>query len=138
MGFRDLFKFEKWVPDRSRTPPPIGQWPDHILTLNNKKFDDFIDRYPVAIVDFWAPWCAPCRTMTPRLRQVEKMYRGKAAFGKINVDAEPGLAKRYHVLGIPKLVFFSYGAKVTSVTGLQQVKDIQDKIDDILAKLEND
>ena len=136
MGFRDIFKLHKWQPDPDRVPPKINEWPDHIITLNNKKFDKFIDTYPLAIVDFWAPWCGPCKTIGPRLRQLSKMYQGKAAFGKVNVDEYKEITQRFHVLGIPNLIFFSYGKKVTNLTGVKPLSKIQSKIDEILVQFE--
>ena len=77
MGLKNIFKIKRWVPDLERSPPPKRDWPDHIITLSNKKFDDFINKYPVAIIDFWAPWCKPCKIIAPRIRQLSKMYKKK-------------------------------------------------------------
>ncbi len=134
MGFWDLFKLKKWEPDLTRAPPDKTDWPDHILTLKAMKFDKFIAKYPLSIIDFWAGWCGPCKTIAPRLRQLSKMYKGRVAFGKVNVDNESELAKRFHISGIPNLTFFSYGEKVTNITGIRSLGDIQEKIDDILDK----
>lgn len=136
MGFRDLFKLSKWKPDLNRTPPPKKSWPDHIVTLNAKKFDKFIEKYPVVIIDFWAPWCGPCKTIAPRVRQLSKMYKYKVAFGKVNIDNYKTLARRFHIMGIPNLIFFSYGVKITSLTGIKPLDEIQAKIDEILGKFE--
>ena len=139
MGFkvRDLFKLKKWQPDLSREPPLKSDWPDHIITLNNNKFDEFVDKFPVAVIDFWAPWCQPCKALGPRLRQLSKTYKGKVAFGKVNIDNYNELAKRFHVLSIPNLIFFSYGEKVTNLLGVKPIKDIQVKIDEILKRFES-
>lgn len=134
MSLRGLFRFKKWIPDLDRTPPQKNKWPDHIITLNDRKFDDFIDKYPISIVDFWAPWCKPCKTLTPRLRQLSKKYKGKVAFGKVNIDNYREMGKKYHVMGIPNLIFFSYGKKVTNLTGVKTIDEIQNKIEDILGK----
>ena len=136
MGLKDFFKFRKWTPDLERPPPPKHEWPDHIITLNTKKFDNFINKYPVAIIDFWASWCKPCMIMAPRIRQLSKMYKGKVAFGKVNIDNYNDLAKRYHILGIPNLVFFSYGDRIINITGAKQLKDVKEEIDRILTKFE--
>jgi thioredoxin 1 len=137
MGLKDLFKFKKWSPDLKREAPGKSDWPDHIITLNHRKFDKFIDKYQVSVVDFWAAWCGPCKTLAPRIRQLSKMYKGKVAFGKVNVDSERELAKRFHILGIPNLIFFSYSEKITNITGVRPLPDIQKKIDEILEKFEN-
>ncbi len=137
MGLMDLFKLKKWQPDLDREPPPKNKYPDHIFTLSEKKFDKFINKYPISIVDFWAAWCQPCRTLTPRLRQLSKMYKGKVAFGKLNIDNNKQIAKRFHILGIPNIIFFSYGEKVTNLTGVKPINEIQDKIDEILEKFKS-
>lgn len=112
----------------------VTEWPDHMITLEGKNFDDFIQKYPLSLVDFWAPWCTPCKAMTPRLRRLSKVYKGKVAFGKLDTQKSQDIAKKYKIMGIPHFVFFSYGKKVTSMTGLKSVGDIKDTIDDILKK----
>jgi len=134
MGLKDYFKFKKWVPDTTREPPAKADWPEHITTLNNKKFYKFIEKYPLSIVDFWAPWCQPCITITPKIRQLSKMYKGKVAFGKLNVDNHKEISKRFHILAIPNLIFFSYGEKITNITGVKSFNEIQNKIEDLLAQ----
>lgn len=132
MGLRELFGFKRWEPDLDRAPPPKEDWPDHVLTLNTNEFDKFITKYPLSVVDFWAPWCAPCKMIAPRIRQLSKTYKGRVAFGKLNISQNKGLTMRYHIHGIPNLVFFSYGEKVTNITGVCSTGAIKDKIDDIL------
>ena len=134
MGLRELFGFKKWEPDLDRSPPPKEDWPDHVLTLNTKGFDKFINKYPLSVVDFWAPWCAPCHTIAPHIRQLSKIFKGRVAFGKINISKNKGLAMRYHIHGIPNLVFFSYGEKVTNITGVNSIGVIKNKIDNILGR----
>ena len=136
MGFLDMFKLKKWEPDLEREPPSKTDWPGHVKTLNSNKFDRFINKYPLSVVDFWAPWCKPCQVIAPRIRQLSKTYKGRAAFGKLNIDEYKNIAKRYHILGIPNLVFFSYGEKITNITGVRSINDIQKEIDGILLKLE--
>ena len=136
MGLKNIFKLKRWQPDQTRTPPEKGDWPDHIITLNDRKFGDFIDKYPLSVVDFWAPWCSPCKKIAPWLRQLSKKYKNKVAFGKINVDNYKEIGQQYHIMGILNLVFFSYGEKVTNIVGVQPISDIQKKIDEILAKFD--
>jgi len=138
MRLKNFFKFRKWEPDLSRKPPARSEWPDHIIALNGKKFDEFIRKYPLSIIDFWAPWCGPCKTIAPRIRQLSKEYKGQVAFGKVNIDNHKDIAKRFHVSGIPNLSFFSYGEKITNLTGVKPISDIQYEIEEILAKFQND
>jgi len=117
---------------KKREPPE--EWPDHVVTLAASTFDHFADKYPLLMVDFWAGWCGPCRTMAPRIRQLAKKYEGRAAFGKVDVVKEKPLAERYRVLSLPTLVFFSYGKKVGQLMGVKQVGDIEDELERLLKR----
>jgi thioredoxin 1 len=128
-----LFK-RKVLRDPDRRASSVGKWPDYAVTLNGKNFNEFIQKYPLSLVDFWAPWCAPCRTMAPRLRRLSKIYKGKVAFGKLDTQANEDIAKKYKIMGIPHLMFFHYGKKVSTVTGVRSVGDLKDIIDDLLKK----
>ena len=128
-----LFKW-KVLRDPDRKVSSVGKWPDYVVTLNGKNFNEFIQKYPLSLVDFWAPWCAPCRTMAPRLRRLSKIYKGKVAFGKLDTQANEDIAKKYKIMGIPHLMFFRYGKKVSTVTGVRSVGDLKDIIDDLLKK----
>jgi thioredoxin 1 len=102
---------------------------DQIVTLDNKNFNQFIDKYSLSVVDFWAPWCIPCRELTPRFRRLLKIYRGQVAFGKLDTQKYPDIAKKYKILAIPHIKFFSFGKKISSLTGLKSVGDLKKEID---------
>ena len=104
-------------------------WPDHVVNLDENTFDDFIKGYPYAVVDFWASWCGPCKAMGPRLRRVSKLYQGTVAFGKLDVQKYKKTADRYHVRGIPHLVFFHNGKVVSSVTGVRSIGDLKQAVE---------
>jgi thioredoxin 1 len=111
------------------------QWPDYIITLDEKNITEFIKKYPVSIVDFWASWCAPCREMAPRLRRLSKIYKGKVAFGKLDIQNNQDIARQYKIIGIPHLVFFKNGKKISSITGVKSIGDLKDTIDALLKKI---
>ena len=112
----------------------VKEWPDHVLTLEGNNFNKFIERYPLSMVDFWAPWCAPCKTMAPRFRRLAKIYKGKVAFGKLDTQKNQDIAKQYKIMGIPHLIFFRNGKKVTSITGVRSVGYIKNVIENLLEK----
>jgi len=116
---------------------PIVQqsdWPTHVESLDEKTFDVFINSYPISVVDFFAPWCEPCKTMLPRLRRLERIFQGKVAFGRLNTQQEKAIAQQYNIMGIPHFGFFSYGKKVGSLTGVKSVGDMKDSIESYLTK----
>jgi thioredoxin 1 len=135
MIFLSIFTKDNNKVDANRHTLSVNEWPEHVVTLDKKNFDDFINKYPLSIVDFWAPWCSPCKTMTPRLRRLSKVYKGNVAFGRLDTQENQNLAKKYKIMGIPNLVFFSYGKKISSITGLKSVGVIKSMIDDLLKKL---
>ena len=132
LGFFDLNK------KRTESDTKIhfdGKWPDHIVTLNKKNIKEFINKYSLSIVDFWASWCAPCREMSPRLRRLSKIYNGKIAFGKLNIQNNKEVASQYHIIGIPHLVFFKNGKRINSIVGVKSTGDLKDTIDALLKKI---
>lgn len=112
-----------------------GQWPDYIITLDKKNFTEFITKYPISLVDFWASWCAPCREMAPRLRRLSKIYKGEVAFGKLDIQNNQDIAKQYKIMGIPHFIVFKNGKKISSITGVKSIGDIKDTIDALLKKI---
>lgn len=69
------------------------------------------------LVDFWAPRCIPCRSVTPIVDELANQYEGEISFVKLNVDNNPGIASRYGIMGLPTLVVFKNGEPVSSVVG---------------------
>lgn len=110
------------------------KWPGYVVTLTDKNFDDFIREYPLSLVDFWAPWCGPCKAMAPRLRRLSQVYKEKLAVGRLNTQEYEKIAKQYKIMSIPNLIFFSYGKKILNVTGARSVGDLKDTINRLLKK----
>lgn len=71
----------------------------------------------MVVVDFWAPWCAPCRMVAPIIESLADEYDGKVRFGKLNVDESPGVASRYGIRSIPTIGIFKDGEAVNGVVG---------------------
>lgn len=78
----------------------------------------------VTLVDFWAPWCGPCKMLAPVLERVEAKLEGKARIAKVNVDDCPDLATEYQVSGVPCMLIFKDGEVVRQMNGPQSEKNI--------------
>ncbi len=92
----------------------------NVLTLTHADFDREVTRSDMpVIVDYWAPWCAPCRTLGPVIEQIAAAHGGTLKVAKVNVDDEPGLAKLAGVQGIPLVVLYRDGRPVARAVGAQ-------------------
>jgi thioredoxin 1 len=79
-------------------------------------------------VDFWAPWCGPCRALAPITEKLSEAYAGKVKFCKINVDENPEMAGKYKVMSIPLVLFFKAGVQKDSSLGLVPEAALKAKI----------
>jgi thioredoxin 1 len=81
------------------------------------------------LIDFWAPWCAPCRAISPIVEEISETYAGKLKVVKMNVDDNPKTPSRYGVRGIPNLIVFQGGEVKEQITGLRSKADLVKLID---------
>lgn len=82
------------------------------------------------LVDFWAPWCAPCRMIGPVIDELASEYRGAVKIGKVNIDDNPGPAQSYNVMNIPTLLLFKGGEVVERFVGVQPKAKLQKALDE--------
>jgi len=89
-------------------------------------FDALVAGSPLpVVVDFWAPWCGPCRTMAPELEKAAQRLAGRALTVKVNTDAEPELGQRFRIMSIPTIAVFRDGREVTRAAGARPAADIE-------------
>src|SRR3989304_8010761 len=81
------------------------------------------------LVDFWAPWCGPCRMVAPVVDELASEYDGKVSFVKVNVDDNPRLASQFGVMSIPTLILFKGGAPVSNIVGFRPKPELKKTLD---------
>jgi len=110
-------------PDNNNTA--MGAAP---LTLNDSNFDGTIKKSQLIVVDFWAPWCGPCRAVSPVIEQLATELAGKALFGKLNVDENPVVSSTFGIQSIPTIAIFKNGKMVDGFVGAASKSQILSKI----------
>ena len=89
-----------------------------LVHFKQADFDAAVDAAPLAVVDFWADWCGPCKMIAPAVEKLAADYEGKVLVGKVNVDEEPELARRFGVMSIPTVVFLKNGQEFDRKVGV--------------------
>ncbi|MFZ5641937.1 MAG: thioredoxin [Bacillota bacterium] len=103
---------------------------DKVLTLSNENFkQEVLEAGVPVLVDFWAPWCSPCRMIAPVVDEIAGEYDGKAKVGKVNVDDNRQVAVEYGVMSIPTLIVFKDGKAVDRVVGFKSKGDLKALLD---------
>jgi thioredoxin 1 len=87
------------------------------LNLDDSNFSQTINKFPLLLVDFWAPWCGPCRMMSPLIDQIGREYMGKLVVGKVNVDENPTISRQFGISSIPTLILYKRGQAVNKIIG---------------------
>jgi len=89
--------------------------PFHVTDTN---FEDTIKKNKIALIDFWANWCGPCRALAPTIQELAKEYSGKVLVGKLDVDENPATAEHFQVFSIPTMILFKDGKETERLVGL--------------------
>lgn len=116
-------------------PPPIDPADRVSIDLDSSSFTAKVrESEGVALVDFWATWCGPCRQIAPTIEAVAAKYEGRVVVGKVDVDKESGLAEEFGVRGIPLLKVFKNGEVVGELVGVNSQKRIEAMLEKHLAE----
>ena len=103
---------------------------ENIMTVDQNSFQkNILESTKPVLVDFWAPWCGPCRAVAPIVEELAKEYSGKAGFAKVNVDEAPLLASQYGVMSIPTIMVFKDGKPAEQIIGYKPKNELKKMLD---------
>lgn len=103
------------------------------LILDEKNFEQEIDNYQgLCVVDLWAPWCGPCKTLGPIIQELATELEGRVKIGKVNIDDNPKLAVRFGVTAIPSILFIRNGQIIGKQIGVLPKSKLEQKINSYL------
>jgi thioredoxin 1 len=87
------------------------------IMLTDSNFKNELSKYPILLIDFWAPWCGPCRMISPMIEQLAREYTGKVVFGKVNIDENRMITQSFGIQSIPTMIIFKNGKAVDIIVG---------------------
>jgi len=91
--------------------------PDSPIQVTDSDFEGLIQKYPFIVVDCWATWCGPCRTLAPVIGELARDYAGRVVFGKLDVDENPRTAMNFGIMSVPTLLIIRNGKLVDQIVG---------------------
>ncbi|MFW6040575.1 MAG: thioredoxin [Thermoplasmatota archaeon] len=103
-------------------------WPDKPIKVTDKNFDEFVEKYDMALIDCWAAWCGPCKMMDPVLEELAEEMQGKVVVGKLNVDKNRIKSSEYGVSSIPTMLVFKEGENVDRLIGAMPKQALKEKL----------
>ena len=101
------------------------------LKITDADINEAIKKYDTIVIDCWAPWCGPCRMLTPIIEELAKEMQGKIDFGKLNVDENPRTSMKHKIMSIPTLLVFKKGNLVDRFVGAYPKEEIKKKLETI-------
>ncbi len=107
------------------------------IVLTDSNFREEVSKYPLILVDFWAPWCGPCRMVSPIIEQLAIEYAGRVAFGKLNIDENQLVAKSFGIQSIPTMMILKNSKVIDISVGALPKAQIQVKIEQHLSDSKN-
>ncbi len=104
-------------------------WPGRPVIVTDDNFRQMVSRYPNLVIDLWAPWCSPCKMLTPIIENLAGKYQGKVVFGKLNIDENSKTAQTFKVMSIPTILFIKNMELVERVTGAVPMRVLEQHIE---------
>jgi len=105
----------------------------NVTEVTDQEFEASVIKSELPVlVDFWAPWCGPCRAIAPIVEELAGEYQGKVGFAKLNTDDNQRTAMKYGIMAIPTLLLFRGGNEVARVTGVQSKQALKKAIDGVV------
>ena len=101
---------------------------DSPILLTDSNFNNEVGKYPLMVVDFWAPWCGPCRMVSPVIEQLARELAGKVVFGKVNVDENRTVAGAFGIQSIPTIAILKNGKAIDGFVGAASKSQMEAKI----------
>jgi len=109
---------KKRMAELMKTKRSVGvKMAGQVIQVDSSNFDEIINSNMPVLVDFYANWCPPCKTMAPIIEALATDYSGRIVFSKLNCDEEPAIARQFSVSSIPTFIFFKNGSPVKQVIG---------------------
>lgn len=105
---------------------------DKAEKVTTNTIQEFLEKNRIVVLDFWAPWCAPCVSIAPMINQLAEQYEGRTAVGKVNIDENEFLVKEYKIASIPTLLFIKDGKVETQLVGLHTLEVLQNNVERLL------
>ncbi|HRO47357.1 thioredoxin domain-containing protein [Agriterribacter sp.] len=131
LGFTNIYDLQGGIMawENNRLPVAVNENvkpPDNAFTVSD--FDQLLAGNKVLLVDFYAPWCIPCRQMEPSLRKLKREYKGKITFSRINLDKAKPLARKLNIESIPVIAVYRNGTELKRITGFQSASQLRELI----------
>jgi thioredoxin 1 len=121
-------KMAEMVKNMNKANSNDDAWPGEPVAVTDNDFEDFVGKHPKVVVDCWAPWCGPCRMLSPTIDALAKDMKGKIAFGKLNTDDNFQTSEKHRISSIPTLLFFKDGKLVDTMIGAAPRAMVENRI----------
>lgn len=107
------------------------------IVLTDMNFRDEVSKYPLMLIDFWAPWCGPCRMISPIIEELAGKYSGKVVFGKLNIDENQIVAQYFGIQSIPTMIILKNAKVVDVIIGVLPKAQIESRLKQHLSESNN-